>query len=182
MRKIHIGYLTLGLLLMFLSGYSITMINMKHNIRFEWYSKREQAFMPTIRDTNFYTFSAQKEEIQPKFVVITGESSNIEGLRILRSMVVPDFQKYVYIYATLGEMAQMDANIKLLQMAQRGNVVDCVVSVNVTTERKTGGLYFPEDFIRIERKMLVNKGNLIFVFKDQNKEKLDEVKVEILES
>jgi ABC-type enterochelin transport system ATPase subunit len=182
LKKMHLWLLILGLILMSLSGYAITMMNMKNHIGFEWFSKYHNAFQREIRNAEHYHLLMTTKSLSPSFEVIVNEASRGEALRILRSMVLPDFDEYVYVYATLGEMNQMDSNIKITQMAQRGTTVEIIAAINVTTENATGGLFFPDDLIRIEKDAFVNKGKLLFVFKNQNREKLFEVPVVVMDS
>ena len=179
MKKVHLAILVSSLILTILSVYTIAVINLIYNVPFEWYSKVSEGFHSEQRNTNFYEVT-RDNKINPIFEVIRGNDSNGIGIKRMRSLGNLDFEKYIYLYCSLAEVTQNDANIKFKEMAQRGNIIEVIASINMSTEEIGDNLLFPEDIARIDKRLIINKGKIYFVFKNQHGARLSDIEINIL--
>lgn len=165
---------------MALSVYSIAVINLVYNVPFEWYSKMNEGFRSEQRNTNYYELSISNNKTNPRFEIICGNDSDGLGIKRMRSLFDTEFNKYIYLYCTLGEVTQNDSSIKIKEMAQRGNTIEVITTINISTDIIGGNLLYPEDIARIDKKMIINKGKIYFVFKNQHGARLAERQIDII--
>jgi hypothetical protein len=155
------------LILAVLSGYSVVALNLVYDIPFEWYSKYEEGFSSNKRSVSFYELSYRNKNIKPHIEIISKNASSGEGIKRVRKLFNLDFDKYIYLYCTLGEQTQIDSNIKIQEMAQRGNTIEVIVAINMNSNSEYRGLFYPEDIIRIDKKYIKDFGKTIILFKNQ---------------
>jgi hypothetical protein len=164
---------------MIISGYSLVAINQVYNVQFEWFSKLNQTFISDIRNTSYYDIIAQKKNTKIIFEAISSNDIDGIGIKRVRSLFIPDFKKYIYVYCSLGEVNQFDSSIKVIEMAQRGNTLEIIAAVNITSDVFEEILNYPDDIVRIEKNKLIPSGELLLVLKNQYGAYLSETTVNL---
>ena len=176
MKKSHLVLLIITAVMALFSAYSLAAINQVYDIKFEWFSQYNNNFTSEHRQTNrddwkllSYPKSINMQVIKSEldletFKVGTSIKNNIVGST--------DFGKYLLIYCSFGKQYSPEYRIKIINIAQRGNVIEVKVSVNSPSKIEATSdilkdVFYPEDVVRIDKNLFPVKGNLYFVFKNQ---------------
>lgn len=174
MKRSHIVLLIITALTALLSAYSLAAINQVYKIGFEWYSQYYNKFTNEYRET-FQDKWQLEEYPEGMHIGIVGSESELLGMakeyNIKRADIPEvDYNEYILIYLTLGEVNSLDYRIKVLDLAQRGEAVEVKVDVNSPGKinEDSKDKYFPVDVVRINRNWFPIKGDLRFIFKNQN--------------
>jgi hypothetical protein len=196
MKKTHLIILIITAMMALFSAYSLAAINQVYNINFEWYSQYRNCFTSDGRDTSSDKWSLDN---YPKNIwagvissntVIDGENEDKPDLSVQMRKVIDqqDMEQYVVIACSLGDCNSIEYRIKVLDIAQRGNVVEVKVSLNSPTKADTKDymnetdnekIFKPIDVIRVKKETFSSKGGLYFIFKTQSGKQLFEKYYEI---
>ncbi len=192
MRKTHLILLVITAVMALFSAYSLAAINQVYNIDFEWYSQFNKRFVYSERDTSLDKWSMPGYPEKMFIDVIRDlndfqdieEKSSTKPNSLFRSVVKSnDFSKYALLYCSLGETHSPEYRIKVIDIAQRGNVVEVRLSLNNPNgevkkkdeekigppeEKNVNLSYHPEDIIRIDKDSFTSTGGLYFIFKTQS--------------
>jgi hypothetical protein len=188
MKKSHILVLAMALVLAATSAYSLAAINQVYNIGFDWYSQYQKSYISGARETSLDTWQKTANSPEVSFRTILNRSilneMNSKAEPYLSIYKKNDFNKYILLDCTMGKVYSPNYRIKVTGIAQRGNVVEVMVSLNSPaqtgwTEEKGSG-YIPRDLIRINRSSFSIKGRLNFIFKSQDGIKLFEAYYDIV--
>lgn len=176
MKKTHLILLLAAAITALLSAYSLVMLNKVYKIDFEWYSKYYNKFTDSYREA--FGSSWSSKDIM-KYLDLKIIASNNDGqmkpsdfglYRAAQSNL--DLNRYIVIYLELKEAFSPEYNLKVTNIAQRGNVVEIRVAITAPQEKadfdKTFFKSSPYDIVRIDKNSIPIKGNLVFLFKDQN--------------
>ncbi|MCR4434771.1 MAG: hypothetical protein QHH06_04125 [Clostridiales bacterium] len=183
MRKIHLLLLIIAAVMAVSSVYSLAAINQVYSIGFEWYSQYYGKFLQGPRETSMDSWKLQGYPVNMHFDIIQSNYKPpfLKGFGKIKDTVLSgvDYNRYLLLYCTLGEVNSFDYRVKIISLAQRGKVVEVMVSVNSPSkqeENRTGSTakYFPEDMVKIEKSAFPLKGKLNFIFKNQDGIKLYE--------
>lgn len=170
------------------SAYSLAAINQVYKINFEWYSQYNHSFSDSIRGINDEKWLLYKYPKQMMINIFTGNSDMIstknENIDKTLKAINPNFQEDVLLFLTLGNVGSPEYKIKVIDIAQRGNVVEIKVSLNSPVKSKQLNsssiyAYFPSDIIKISKNAFPIKGKLYFIFKNQAGNKISESSCEI---
>lgn len=174
MKKIHIALLVAAFLTAITSVYSLAAINQVYDINFQWYSTFTKAYSDEIRDLSRDKWQMEGED--PKIVAGVTSSGYVDtGIseRINKEALDLDYEKYFIIWATMGEVTSPEYSIRFSNIAQRGDVVEVILSFNSPEkiwdrDVELTKSYYPYDVIRVKKNSLSGRGKLLFIFKDQN--------------
>jgi hypothetical protein len=186
MRKLHVILLSTTVIMALSSAYSLAAINQVYKINFEWYSQYKGKFTGEYRETakDKYIVNEHTCEVNCR---IAGDEN--EALKLKKRLgntgfnnLKADFNKYILLYSTFGEVDSPEYRIKIVDIAQRGDMVEVKVSINTPDNISTAKLnnennrfrYYPEDIVRVRKASFVEKGKLLFIFKSQDGKKLYE--------
>jgi hypothetical protein len=182
MKKAHLILLIITLVMASFSAYSLAAINQVYTVDYEWYSEYHNKYMSNARDTNKYEGNAKALSVRIEFDVVG--TRNIAKKRGLSGLYLPeiinnDTGRYLYLFASIEGVASPEYRIKFTQIAQRGNVVEIILSINSPADEKTSQtgpklFYNPKDIIRVDKNAFPIKGKLYLVFKNQYGEHLFE--------
>jgi len=187
MKKLHLVLLVIAAVTALLSAYSLAAINQVYKINFEWYSWYHNTYVGEYRETSRDRWLLDSYPEQMEFSII-GDRTDAELLKKNKAVYEgiingTDFGKYILLYSSLGEFNSPEYKVKIISIAQRGNVVEIKVSLNSPVKKndklKTEYTYSPKDIIRIDKKSFPIKGRLWFVFKNQYGNQLYEKYYEI---
>lgn len=170
MKRVHIVLLAVAAATVMFSAYSLAAINQTYNINYDWYSQYYKTYKNEFRDTQGDKWFLLKYPHAMEF-------------RITQESAFPE-NTYVFVYCTLGDVKSPVYRIKVIDIAQRGGIVEIRVSTNSPSKQKEDAIpseiqYYPEDKIRVDRTAFPVRGKLLFVFKNQNGRKLFEEYFEI---
>ncbi len=192
MRKTHFVLLVITVMMALLSAYSLGAINQVYDIEFEWYSEYEGRFSSIKRDTasdkwalDNYPDGMEMEIISNAESYKSLEKQLEEDLasRLKDKILSTDFNKYILMYCTLGEVYLPEYRIKILDIAQRGSVIEVKVSMNSPDKNEDSSpgtkRYMPYDIVLIEKSSFLSRGGLHFIFKTQTGRQLAERYCEI---
>jgi len=183
MKKLHIILLIITLILAIFSVYSLAAINQVYKIDFEWYSQYNKNFSDEARLTSDYKWILSRYPDKMMTEIFTDRNSIIshkdENLNATTSIINFNFQNDVMLYCSLDRVNSPEYKIKVIDIAQRGNVVEIKLSLNgpARINRQVGfnnRTYLPVDIIRISKASFVTKGKLFFIFKNQAGNKIAE--------
>jgi len=174
MKKSHLILLIVTAVMALSSAYSLAAINQVYKIDFEWYSQYNKEFSSELRETARDKWLLQ---VYPQFMQFFIAPDRISLLQHdkkfgagVGSISNTDFQKYLILYCTLGQVYSPEYRIKITNVAQRGNTVEIRVSTNspdrISEDTSVEG-FFPYDIIRINKSGFPGKGKLYFVLKNQ---------------
>jgi hypothetical protein len=175
MKKTHWVLLTVSVLMFVFSTYSLAAMNKVYRIEYEWYSQYSGKFTRESRDLGKDKWEIQQPLRQIRFG-IAGEHEELPGELLtekgLKKAGAADFNRFVFIYGLLEKVSSPEYRIRFLDIAQRGNVVEILFNVNYPPKSETPigksvHEYIPMDIIRIDKSAFPEKGDLLFVFKNQ---------------
>jgi len=183
MKKTHLVLLVVAAMTALLSAYSLAAINQVYKINFEWYSRYFNRYSFEERDVSRDRWQLQEYPGDMRLYII-GSSREAEALKNEKDyneLEIPDadYNKYIYLYCTLGKVTSPEYRIKVVDIAQRGSTVEVKISLNSplkADERKkeTGDTYLPDDLARIAKTAFSTKGKLNFIFKNQDGNQLSD--------
>jgi hypothetical protein len=183
MKKIHWILLIITVTLAVFSVYSLAAINQVYKIDFKWYSQYNRGFTDEVRAFYDEKWVLSKYPGNMITEVFPYENSlteaKVENLNKILKLTNIDFQNDILIYCTLGSVDSPEYKIKVIDIAQRGNVVEVKLSLNSPDklENHSGFSkhgYLPFDIIKISKDAFVTKGRLFFIFKNQAGNKIGE--------
>lgn len=177
MRKSHLILVIIAAVMALFSAYSLAAINQVYKVNFEWYSQYYSKYTGEYRETlkDKWLLQAYPEHMEAG-VVVDGKGLALlkkrEGTAELKIAGV-DFDKYILLYYTLGKVYSPEYRAKIIDIAQRGTVVEIKVSMNspAKSDEKsigTGYGYLTADVVRIDRRAFPIRGRLCFIFKNQD--------------
>lgn len=192
MRRTHFILLVITVMMALLSAYSLGAINQVYGIDFEWYSEYEGRFGSIKRDTAYdkWTLDNYPDGMKMGIIANAGAYKGLEeqleedlAVRLKDKVLSTDFNKYILMYCTLGEVYLPEYRIKILDIAQRGSVIEVKVSMNSPDKNgdSSPGIkrYVPYDIVLIEKSSFLSRGGLHFIFKTQTGRQLAEKYCEI---
>lgn len=179
MKKIHVILLITTLILASFSVYSLAAINQVYKIDFEWYSEYSKNFSDQGRAAFEDKWILNKLPKNMGIEVYSGNNRIDEengNLSLLQSSKKINYQNDILIYCSLGKVNSPEYRIKVIGIAQRGNVVEIKMSFNspVKVDFSNNHTYIPIDIIKIRKDSFVIKGKLFFIFKNQSGNKIFE--------
>ena len=156
------------------SAYSLAAINQVYKIEYEWYSDYYKTFTNEWRNYMKNRWSLPFDHEKYKLSVITSREEAAALLsdeldeEIIGNM---DFNKYVYLYCSLGKVKSPEYKIKILDIAQRVNYVEVIVGLNSPEDIPAGNSNLVNDFlckdlVRIDKNSFASKGRIYISFKD----------------
>lgn len=172
MKKIHIALLVVAVITAVSSVYSLAAINQVYSIEFQWYSTFNKAFTEDLRDLSRDEWELENQPSELK-IGITARGNIDSG--IIEEINNADFvqdNSNIYIWASMGVESSPEYSVKFSSIAQRGDVVEVVVSLNSPSkvwdkEKELTTEYRPFDLIKISKASLSTRGKMLFIFKDQ---------------
>lgn len=174
MKKIHLILLITAAITALTSVYSLAAINQTYKIAYEWFSGYKEVYSADRRDTSRDKWQADGMPSGVSLAVIPQKDMFFgdEGLKESKAFDM-DFDRYLAVCASLGKVDSLEYRIKVSDIAQRGDVVEIIVSLNSppkSAEKIDGGsrTFYPFDIIRIEKNAFPVKGRLLFIFKNQD--------------
>lgn len=174
MKKIHIALLVVACITAVASVYSLAAINQVYSIDFQWYSTYKKAYLDEIRDLTRDKWQLEGEEANLQ-IGVTSSGRIDSGIleRIDKEAIDIDFGNYFLIWATTGEESSPEYNVRVSSIAQRGEVVEVVLSLNSPSkvwdkEKELTTSYYPFDLVKINKSSLATRGKMLFIFKDQS--------------
>jgi hypothetical protein len=188
MKKLHIVLLIVTVTMALFSAYSLAAINQVYKIDFKWYSEYKQSFSDKQREAvdekwflDQYPDEMITEIITDKIKVMDLKDENTK--RNLETINF-NFNEDILLYFSLGTVKWPEYKIKVLDIAQRGNVVEVKLSLNSPIkidefENIDSYSYHPNDIIRISKDAFPIKGKLYFIFKNQAGIKIGERRCDI---
>lgn len=179
MKKLHIILLIITVTMALFSAYSLAAINQVYKINFEWYSQYQQSFSDNPRVATDEKWLLDKYPTKMTSEIFTDRASVISDIDKNINIGSFNFQKDILLFFTLGEVDSPEYRIKVMDIAQRGNVVEIKVSLNSPVksdmlEDLDFYTYFPSDIIKISKDAFPIKGKLYFIFKNQAGNKIGE--------
>lgn len=183
MKKIHLVLLITAAVLAVSSAYSLAALNQVYRIEYEWYSQYNSKFSKDREMLRDKWYQASYPD-SIRFGVISSEKEYAllkEGGYIDEwSLPYIDFNKYMLVNCSLGEVNSPEYRIKITEIAQRGNVIEIKVSLNSPTSLKEKAemgetLYYPADIIKIDKSNIPIKGEIFFIFKNQDGRQIYEI-------
>jgi len=178
MKKSHLFLIIVAAIMALSSMYSLAAMNQVYKIDYDWYSQYRKTFTRETRETTRDKWLLEDYPEDAGFYVIKNkddysafcERYNIEEISEISNI---DFDKYILLFCTLGKVRSPVYRIKVKDIAQRGETIEVMLSVNSPEKLETENSfaedgYFPMDIVRIEKRILSTKGKLNFVFKNQN--------------
>lgn len=183
MKKPHLVLLIVTAIMTLFSAYSLAAINHVYNIDFKWYSQYYSRYTSEQRQTDGDKWYLEEYLKYMKVSLITnwtGLDDVTNETKIKKTAFTKtDFNKYILLYCSLGEVSSPEYRIKVVGIAQRGNVVEVKVSLNSPLELSVDKAederkFFPEDVIKIDKSEFSSKGKLFFIFKTQAGKEIDE--------
>ncbi|MCX8131641.1 MAG: hypothetical protein N3I35_16300 [Clostridia bacterium] len=193
MKKPHLIILIITAIMALFSAYSLAAINQVYNVEFEWFSQYNNSFRNDVRDTSYDKWYSAEHPEEMKLTVIRNyldylsfekEMGGRMEQSVMKRIMTEDYEKYITICCSLGNVESLEYRVKIDEIAQRGNVVEVKVSMNspVKEEKKGDGekglieqvTYKPMDLVRINKEALASKGGLYFIFKNQSGKQIDE--------
>jgi hypothetical protein len=182
MKKSHLILLIVTALTALFSAYSLAAINKVYKLDFGWYSSFSNVFISEYRDLSEDRWKLPDYPHSMKFIIFGGKSDieQFQGERdnYKNSVIKNDYSKYILFYCAFGEVHSPEYRIKFADVAQRGGVIEIKINVNSpeksVEDKNIGQAYYPEDLIRIDKSMFSVKGELHFVFKNQDGKQLYE--------
>lgn len=176
MKKLHLILLIITATMAAFSAYSLAAINQVYQINYQWYSEYHQAFLEENRSDLEDRWNHSKNLQKLSGQVFT-EKEQIFGtknealIQSFKKMKI-DFKKDVLLYFTLGTVPSPEYRIKVLDIVQRGNVVEVKLSLNSPMKQEENEVdsplsYDPEEWIKISRDDFPIRGKLYFIFKNQ---------------
>jgi hypothetical protein len=173
MKKVHIALLVVAFITVLASGYSLAAINQVYSINFQWYSTYNKNFSDERRDLSRDKW--QLEGDLPKLNIGLTANGYIESdiLEKVDSKQIADSTgNYLMLWAALGEESSPEYSVKVSSIAQRGEVVEVVISLNSPSkiwekDKDFTSSYYPFDLVRINKASFATKGKMLFIFKDQ---------------
>lgn len=188
MKKIHLALLIAAAVTAITSVYSLAAINQTYKIVFEWFSEYNGAYSAEKRDVSRDKWLLDKPEAAVKLAVLpdlqTIENELEPGEFNGKHTANIGLGQYLLVYGSLGKVSSPEYRIKISDIAQRGDVVEVLVSMNspVKPDEKpeTGeNTYTATDIVRINKNSFPIKGKLLFIFKNQDGTTLGEQYCEI---
>lgn len=176
MKKTHLFIIVAAALLACSSIYSLAAMNQIYKIDFDWYSQYNKEFVSEKRITGEDKWQRMGLPVKPVFFISNRMEAvqPIYGSRSADANETRDYSdNYIYINCSLGGVYSPEYRIKVIEIAQRGTVVEVKVSLNSPASKSNAGeipvySYYPEDLVRINRASFPVKGGLHFIFKDQD--------------
>jgi|GEM_PF-1855890 len=191
MRKSHLVILVIAAVMALSSAYSLAAINQVYKVEFEWYSQYKGRFMGEYRETVRDRYVLQKYPEKMKFRIVSSE----DGMRSLKEelggsgseIYHTDLDKFILMHCTFGKVSSPEYRIKIIDIAQRGSIVEIKVSINSPEKPYAGNVvkamknsgYTPQDTARIKKTAFIERGALYFIFKSQDGKRLHEEYCEI---
>lgn len=189
MKKPHLILLVVTAVMAFFSAYSLAAINQVYKIDYKWYSEYMNKFVGDYRITSSDRWHLPDYPGEMELDVITGydEAQKLSGTGEMsrKQLLSADFNNQILLYCSLGLMDNPDYRIKVIAIAQRGNVVEVKVSLNSPEavdedenidggEQSSEAQYRPQDIVRIDKAAFPVKGRLYFIFKSQSGKQIGE--------
>jgi len=174
MKKVHIALLVVAFITVLASGYSLAAINQVYSINFQWYSTFNKDFSDEIRDLSRDKWQLEGDLPDVKIGMTVNGHIDSDILEKADSKVIANsIGNYLLLWAYLGEESSPEYSIRISSVAQRGEVVEVVVSLNSPSkvwnkDKEVVSSYYPFDFIRINQSSFATKGKMLFIFKDQD--------------
>ena len=179
MKKTHLTLLIITAIMALFSAYSLAAMNQVYMIGFEWYSQYNNQYMGEYRETDRDRWQLGNYPEHMRFD-IAGNDREFAMLKSKYSFSESkafnpevDFDKYILMGCTLGDVYSPEYRVKIIDIAQRGNVVE--IKVSVSSPAKIGEMsssseyrYTPMDIVRIDKAAFPEKGKLCFIFKNQD--------------
>lgn len=188
MKKTHLILLVITAIMTLFSAYSLAAINQVYKIDYEWYSQYSGKYTNEYRDTLKDRWMLA--DMPPFFQLdIIGKYADLDDAQtehLVNAEDIPqiDLNRYIYLYCSLGRVSSPEYRVKIVDIAQRVNVVEVKLSINSPARLadkpvSPDKLYTPVDVVRIDRFMFSTKGKLYFVFKSQDGRQLYETSYEV---
>jgi hypothetical protein len=186
MRKLHVVLLSTTVIMALSSAYSLAAINQVYKINFEWYSQYKDKFTSEYRAPTKDKYTVKEYTCEVSCRIAGDEKEAVKLKKEYNNSrfnnLKTDFDKYILLYSTFGEADSPEYRIKIVDIAQRGSMVEVKVSINTPDNISTAELnnghsrfrYYPEDIVRVKKSSFVEKGKLLFIFKSQDGKKLYE--------
>lgn len=173
MKKVHIALLVVAFITVLASGYSLAAMNQVYSINFQWYSTYNKSFSDEIRDLSRDKW--QLEGDLPELKIGLTANGNVDSdilEKVVSKEIAGSMGNYLILWAALGDESSPEYSVKVSSIAQRGEVVEVVVSLNSPSkvwskDSEFSGSYYPFDLIRINKASFATKGKMLFIFKDQ---------------
>jgi len=199
MKKSHLILLIVTAVMALFSAYSLAAMNQVYKINFEWYSQYNNIYTNEHRDTSLDKWALHGYPKTMRFDIIGSKNElllydkniNLSGQAVSKT----DFQHSFLINCTLGKVDFPEYRIKIIDIAQRGNVVEVRVSLNSPSKLPDKNIsdfegvqfqYIPQDTVKINIGAFPVKGKLVFIFKNQDgrqiAEKYYEIKGDVIEN
>lgn len=187
MKKTHLALLIIASIMTVLSVYSLAAMNQVYKLDFQWYSQYSQDFSDELRDTSRDEWSLEDYPAGMKFGVVGNSrdlavSSNTPGISLDMFSNI-DFGKYVLLYFTFGEVTYPEYRARITDIAQRGGVVEVVVSLNSPQKGIDTGSgrmkHDVTDTILIRKSSFFTRGKLLFIFKNQDGQYIGETSCDV---
>lgn len=188
MKRIHLILLIAAAITALSSVYSLAAMNQTYKITFEWFSEYKECFTSEKRDASRDKW--QLEDIPPETVLtvitdaLTLDTEMAKSRPAGKKPVSVNFEHDLIIFSSIGVVASPEYRIKVTDIAQRGDVVEVLVSMNSPIKPGDSQVpathtYEPFDLIKVKKTSFPIKGKLLFVFKNQDGTTLKEQYCEV---
>lgn len=173
MKRIHLVLLIAAAMTAGASIYSLAAINQVYTINYEWFSAYNKSFTTEQRsyEKDLWQLEQKPDGLQIG-ISTTGELDNDIKSKALEALDI-DWSSNIVLWCTLGEVTSPEYSVKIADIAQRGDIVEVVISLNSPAKvwdkpKEFEKTYLPFDLVRVPRASLATKGKLLFIFKDQS--------------
>lgn len=176
MKKLHIILLIITVTMTLFSAYSLAAINQVYKIDFKWYSEYKQSFSDNPRETidEKWLLDQYPDEMMTEIITDKIKVMNLKDENAKKNLetINFNFEEDILLYFSLGTVKSPEYKIKVIDIAQRGNVVEVKLSFNSPVkidkiENTDSHSYLPTDIIKISKDAFPIKGKLYFIFKNQ---------------
>lgn len=164
---------SLTLALAIVCVFSLTLLNFTYSIRFDWYSEFNKSFKLEyrLRIVDVINGKITNKEVINKIIKTSDNFKSIisKDSHLFNIEKTLDFEKYIYFYSTFKNKVPVDSRIKIYGIAQRGNVLEIVVSINYNQPKVNEDFegYIMEDLVRVEKMAIPHNGKIKIIFKNQ---------------
>lgn len=185
MKRLHLIILIMTSVLVLYSVYSLAAIIQVHSIDFDLLSLHSKEF---INKTEIFSRSERFLGSMPKDLLF-GVVSEADDIAFLHEKgVKPDhlvteecLEKYIFLYCLTGEKSIREYGTIVEDIAQRGRTVEVKVAVDgsdtyAVHSFNSAASYFLSSMVRIDKSQFPIRGELLFIFKDKNGNKMAEVR------
>lgn len=190
MKKAHWFLLIVTAVLALFSAYSLAAMNQVYKINFEWFSQYNGRYISVSRDTSqdHWSYHGYPENMHFDFICSRNDLKLLkEGAEIPgQALAKTDFTHSFLIHCAFGKVDFPEYRIKIIDIAQKGNVVEVRVSLNSPSKQSARTSlsnntikYYPQDTVKIDFSAFPAKGDLVFIFKNQDGSQIAERKFSI---